>query len=308
MKPFHRGKFAELPEVPRRPHVYAAASRETVRLSSQVFGDVDIHVRTWGAGPPLLLIHGLMTSSYSWRYIAEPLSKYYRVVAPDLPGAGRSSKVLDRRYSAAHYAQWILEFVQRMGLRGARAIGNSLGGYLSMQAALKDPAVFSKLVNLHSPGVPEPRLVAMNAALSIPGLRSGLAWWIRRSPLKWAHANVHYYDESLKSLEEAHEYGDPLASKEGSRAFVNILGDVLAISELKAFVAALERLKAENKPFPVPLLLIYSRQDPMVPPSIGPRLAELLSGVKLEWLEDSSHFAHVDTPEKVLPPVLEFLR
>jgi pimeloyl-ACP methyl ester carboxylesterase len=56
------------------------------------------------------------------------------------------------------------------------------------------------------------------------------------------------------------------------------------------------------------MLLLYAREDPMVPPSVGPRLAALLPRAKFVWLDNSSHFAHVDTPELVLDHVIPFLR
>lgn len=302
MKPFQRQPFGSIPELPRKPHAYARTIGHDLELDSTVFGKTIVHYRTIGEGPPLLLIHGLMTSSYSWRYVLEPLSRHFRVIAPDLPGSGRSSKPVDRPYTGPAYATFIGELCAALGLRGTRCVGNSLGGYLCMRAALEDPGLFSRLVNLHSPGLPEPRLSALSVAMKVPGLQRGLAWWIRRDPLRWAHANVHYFDESLKSLEEASAYGEPLSTEEGSRAFVRILAEVLKPSDLQAFARTLQ-----ERGFPIPLLLIYARTDPMVPPKIGERLSRLLPGVRLEWLEDSSHFAHVDSPDRVLPLILEHL-
>ena len=56
----------------------------------------------------------------------------------------------------------------------------------------------------------------------------------------------------------------------------------------------------------MPLLHLYARRDPMVPPRFGPILAGL-TGANLVWLDEGSHFAHVDAVERFLPPVLEFL-
>jgi pimeloyl-ACP methyl ester carboxylesterase len=51
---------------------------------------------------------------------------------------------------------------------------------------------------------------------------------------------------------------------------------------------------------------MYARRDPMVPPRFGHVLAER-TGAPLVWLDDASHFAHVDAIDRFLPPVLEFL-
>jgi pimeloyl-ACP methyl ester carboxylesterase len=302
--PFERGRFEELPDRPRRPHRYFESKEKTVRLESRPFGSIEIAYREMGGGPPLLLIHGLMTSSYSWRYVMAPLAEHFRLIVPDLPGSGRSSKPLDRSYRAAAFAECIGELCAALSLRGVACVGNSLGGYLAMRAAIRDPGLFSSLVNVHSPGLPELRLSLLRIGLSIPGMKSGLAWWIRRDPLRWAHANVHYWDESLKSREEAEAYGVPLSTPEGSRAFVRILSEVLHSADVEQFASEIERLET----FPIPLLLVYARSDPMVPPRIGERLAAKIRGARLVWLDDTSHFAHVDSPDRLLPIIAEHLR
>jgi pimeloyl-ACP methyl ester carboxylesterase len=302
--PFRRGSYEALPEKPARSHDWFEIPEQRLLMRSAPFGDVEIAYRVRGSGPPLLLIHGLMTSGYSWRYVFKSLAEKYRVFVPDLPGSGSSGKPV-ARYSGTAYAAWIAELVDALGIRGCRCIGNSLGGYLSMRAVLanaEERPLFQALINLHSPGVLEARLRALSLAMKIPGMRAMFAWWVRGSPLRFAHANVHYYHEGLKSLEEARVYGEPLASVEGSRAFANILGDVLAPAELLAFAAALK----EKNSFPIPLLLLYADRDPMVPAWIGPRLHAMIPGSELQILKDTSHFAHVDTPELVLAAAQEF--
>lgn len=304
--PFRRGPFASLPERPRLPHDYFAIRGEEVSVTTPALGHVRTHVRVHGAGPPLLLVHGLMTTSYSWRYVMAPLGKRYTVYAPDLPGAGRSEGPLGPSYHPAAIAEWIGALQRSLGIRGCRVIGNSMGGYLCLRLVLADPGSIGRLVNVHSPGVAEPRLLALGAALSLPGARAILARWIRRDPLRWAHANVHYFDESLKSLEEAHEYGDPLATPNGVDAFIKYLAETMALGPVREFERALLARRAQGDAFPIPLLHLYARRDPMVPPRFGEVLAER-TGAPLRWLDDASHFMHVDATERFLPPVLEFL-
>ena len=79
-------------------------------MASAAFGRLRIHYKAYGSGPPLLLVHGLMTSSYSWRYLLDELGGRFRLVVPDLPGCGRSAKPVDRPYQPAALATWIGEF------------------------------------------------------------------------------------------------------------------------------------------------------------------------------------------------------
>lgn len=317
-RPFARMPFEQLPESPRRPHpmlglphrdVVIQLPEGSLRLRVVDVGpeDVPAHERTSASGTvhatPLLLVHGLMTSSYSFRYVVEPLVRAgYRVIVPDLPGAGASDA--PARCDVATLAQSMLTLMDALGLERASVVGNSMGGYVMMRAALDAPERFTTLVQVHGPAFPLPRLRALSVALRTPGSRALLARLVARDPERWAHRNVHYFDETLKSREEARVYGAPLKTPEGRRAFVSWLADGLDPGELQRFAT---RLEACDGRFPVPLQLLYARTDPMVPPAVGRRLGALFPSADQVWLQGSSHFAHVDTPRAFLAAVLPFL-
>ncbi|APE33576.1 hypothetical protein BOX37_05880 [Nocardia mangyaensis] len=306
LRPFQQQPFARLPELPRCPHPYFDADAHDIELDSASLGPLRVHYREYGAGEPLLLVHGLMTSSYSWRYVLDGLGAHYRLIMPDLPGNGRSAPPA-HRFSATDLGAWIGEFQAAVGIRGCRVVGNSLGGYLVMRQAVADPGAFAKVVNLHGPAFAQARLYALHAALSVPGAQDVFGWWIRRDTQRWAHQIVHYYDDTLKSREEAGEYGAPLQTVAGTRAFASYLRDVMDPRDHADFASALAQRAAQGRSFPVPLQLIYSRQDPLVSPTIGARLAELIPDAQLRWVERSSHFVQVDSPVEVVALILGFL-
>jgi pimeloyl-ACP methyl ester carboxylesterase len=305
-EPFRQGRFEDLPQRPRVPHVYEECEQLTVSVPSRDFGVMNAHVRALGDGPPLLLVHGFMTTSYSWRYALAPLSKHFRCYAPDLPGAGRSDKPLAPPYTPAALARWLIDLQRELGIYGCPVIGNSMGGYITLHGALDEPASISRLLVLHAPGIPENRLRAAKLVFKVPGTRHLLHRLVRRSPLRWVHKNVHYYDESLKSLEEAHEYGDPLSTYEGRQAFFKYLTETMNIDHMHAFGDELRAARAT--PFPIPLLLMYARRDPMVPPRFGHEYKRLIPSAELVWLDAASHFAHVDAVDAFAEPALRFLR
>jgi pimeloyl-ACP methyl ester carboxylesterase len=243
-----------------------------------------------------------MTSSYSFRYVLEPLGRSYTVIVPDLPGSGRSEPRPDRPHTAAALAALLGDLQRVLGIEGCPVIGNSMGGYLAMHLALMRRRAFSRLVVVHSPALPDLRLRALHAVLSLPGAASVLAVLVGRSPERWVHANVHYRDETLKSREEAREYGLPLSTPAGVRSFYRYLYETLAPAEMHDFCRRLRRA-----PFPLPLSLVYAREDPMVPPRVGPALHALVPAAEFHWLDRSSHFAHVDSPERLLTIIEPFL-
>jgi len=298
--PFKRLPFESIPERPRVPHELERTRGVDVIVKSRPFGEMKAHYREIGEGPPLLLVHGLMTSSYSWRYVYGAFAKKYRVIAPDLPGAGRTDKPR-ATYDAASLAEWVGEFQRAVGIEGCVAVGNSLGGFVCMMHAMREPGAFAKLVNIHSPASPDFKYRALGALLSLPGTTSLLGALVGKDGRRWTHKNVHYYDESLKSLEEAEEYALPLRSPEGLAAFRSYLKDAVAPAGFVALAKALG-----EKPFPVPLLLLYATTDPLVSPKNCEYLAKLVPAAKVVWIDKSSHFAHVDTPDAVVTAVTEF--
>jgi pimeloyl-ACP methyl ester carboxylesterase len=304
--PFRAGSYRALPDKPRVPHDFFELPTRTVTVASDPFGTVDVVLRVVGQGPPLLLVHGLMTTGYSWRYAIPRLRGSFTLYVPDLPGSGRSAKP-DATYSAPGYGTFLRELQGVLGIAGCACIGNSLGGYVALHALDQDPNTFEKLLVLHSPGVPQARLWALRAALFIPGVKAALRALVRRDPRRWAFRNVHYWDESLKSTEEAAEYGDPLATPEGAAAFVDILHDGVDPFTMNELQMKLLHDAAAGRRIGERVRLLYARQDPMVPPRVGPRLQQMLAGSTLGWLEEGSHFAHVDVPDVFAAEALAFL-
>jgi len=262
---------------------------------------VRIAVRELGAGPPLLLVHGMGTSGYSWRYLLEPLARRYRVLIPDLPGAG-SSDHPDRYLGPDVQARALIAIIDALGIRGASVIANSMGGYLAMRAALLDPAAIGRLVNLHSPGVPTFKMHALRWAMRVLPSWRILDWLIRRDPERWVHRNVHYYDESIKSREEHRVYAAPLRELAGRRTYYRQLRDTLDTKHMREFVRNLQA-----RPFPVPLLLVYAPRDPIVPAAVGDKLAALIPGARFVKLATGSHFAHVDATAHFLEAIDAFV-
>ena len=298
--PFAQGRFEDLPARPRLAHRYYDGETATVVVPSAPFGPLATHVVSYGPrdAPPLLLIHGLMTTSYSWRYMFERLGDRYRLVVPDLPGAGRSAiPAGGARYTAAALATFVGELQDALGIAGCRTVGNSLGGLVCMVAALRDPARFVRVAVIHPPATAELRLVGLHVALRVPGVAAVLQHVIRRAPQRFAHKNVHYYDESLKSLEEAHEYGDPLASAAGAGALIGYLRDALDPRALRALDRELRRRRDSAAGFGTPLMAVYAREDPTVPPADGRALEALVPDAEFHWLQRSSHFVQVDSPD-----------
>ena len=119
-------------------------------------GDLDIHVLAKGNGVPIILIHGFTSNLYTWRFNVDDLAKNFSVYALDLPGFGYSAKPDKGEfdYSIEGYADFIVSFMDAMGIRKAVLVGNSMGGGVALKTCLKYPDRVDKIVLIDSMGYP----------------------------------------------------------------------------------------------------------------------------------------------------------
>ncbi|MBA3660565.1 MAG: haloalkane dehalogenase [Gammaproteobacteria bacterium] len=95
-----------------------------------------IHYIEDGVGDPILLLHGVPTSSYIWRNIIPHLAPLGRCIAPDLIGFGRSGKP-DIEYSIFDHIKYIEEFIKVMGLKRITVIMHGWGSVIGLDYAMR---------------------------------------------------------------------------------------------------------------------------------------------------------------------------
>lgn len=105
-----------------------------------------------GEGPPLVLVHGLGGTIENWRALAPPLAARHRVVVPDLPGHGHSALLPDARDVDA-LAGAVLGIAGAEEMRGAVWVGHSLGGLVSLRAAVLQPEAVRGVVLAAAAGI-----------------------------------------------------------------------------------------------------------------------------------------------------------
>jgi pimeloyl-ACP methyl ester carboxylesterase len=128
--------MASVPQIARIP----GAEERSVTIDGVTW-------RYWcaGSGPPLLLIHGFMGYSFSWRCNVEPLSKHFSVYAMDLPGCGFSQRTEADECTLPGDAEGVLRFMETLGIEDADVVGSSRGGGLSLVMT----AIASRTNRLH---------------------------------------------------------------------------------------------------------------------------------------------------------------
>lgn len=106
---------------------------------------VEIAYMDEGQGPVLLMIHGLGSYGPAWKKNMEVLKSSYRCIAVDLPGYGHSSKG-DYPIDMKYFARQLQVFLQQLGIEKATWVGHSMGGQISITAALYYPQAVERLI------------------------------------------------------------------------------------------------------------------------------------------------------------------
>ena len=131
----------------------------TVTHHQTVANGIRYHYQEAGAGPLVVLLHGVPDLGHSWRHQLPALAAAgFRAVAPDLRGCG-GSEVLPRieDYSLLRHAADVAALIKELGAREAVLVGHDWGANLTWTVSLLFPTLVRAIVALSIPYYPEPR-------------------------------------------------------------------------------------------------------------------------------------------------------
>jgi abhydrolase domain-containing protein 6 len=136
------------------------------RRKSVQLGDHRIAYSEGGKGEPVVLIHGFGASSDNWNRMAGRLTKKYRVIAPDMPGWGQSTRIDSTSYAYPQQVERLHEFLGALGLRRVHLVGHSMGGFISSAYAARYPeeVITLGLIAPHGVAEPQPGELALSVA------------------------------------------------------------------------------------------------------------------------------------------------
>ncbi len=258
-----------------------------------VVDGIRLHVTEAGEGPALLLLHGLSATQHNWEHTIPAFADRWRVVAPDLPGHGRSAKP-DAPYTIDFYAGVIRSLGHALGLREAVVIGNSLGGQIAVELGLMYPTWTRALV-LAAPagGFPLPLRAlgwAIGAAAGPRVLRAALPRSLDRC----------FYDRSAPGYETRRR----------------LLAERLADDDFPDFARAVSRslagaLAAGNQPLhrlTQPTLLVWGQEDRLMALAGSRRLMREVPQARLAVLQRCGHLPMLEHASQFNQIVADFLR
>lgn len=286
-------RFAGLPDYPFQP-----------RYDSIADGSLRVHYLDEGPpdAPAVLMMHGQPSWSYLYRRMIPPVAGAgFRVLAPDLPGFGRSDKPADQdAYTYENHVAWMLEWLDRRALGDVVLFCQDWGGLIGLRLVAARPELFAGVVAGNT-GLPEGR-----------GMSPTFATWLQFSQtVPELPVGGVLQGGTARTLSDAEvaAYDAPFPDesyKAGARAFprlVPLTPEHASVAENKAAWEVLER-------FDRPFVTCFSDGDPIT--AGGERVfRERVPGARGQphrTIRGGGHFLQEDAPEELAQAVLELRR
>ena len=245
-----------------------------------------------GHGRPLLMLHGFAADYFSWPRMARHLGDDYRVIAPDLPGFGESSRIETASYDISHQADRIRGFLDALGVQRVDIIGNSMGGWIAAAFAARYPDRVRTLTLIDTGGITAP-----HPSPFMEAVKEG------KNPLI-AHSREQF--NKLLKLVFYHQpfIPGPLKGYFAREAVKHASFNEKVFKDLSDHYLALEPLLPKLK---MPTLVIWGRHDQILDPSSVQVLRAGLPDATVHWL-DTGHVPMLEQPQATAKVLNGFLQ
>lgn len=244
----------------------------------------------------ILLIHGFLSSTFSWRFLFPLLSPYFTVYAVDLPGFGRSDKGRHYPYTLTAYAKSIHNFIQAEGIQTLTLMAHSMGGQVALRLAKLAPENVDRLVLIASSGYLPAAKRWHKLLLRLPFSYSIVPRLITKKRVDQQLNAVYYNLKNIDIAETYEGYLTPLRDP----AFPRALFKFARSRESDLSSDMLQQIEQ-------PTLLIWGRYDRIIPLRIGERLLQDLPDARLEVIEEAGHVPMEEKPLDVMHRIAPFL-
>ncbi len=256
-----------------------------------------------GDGPPVVLVHGFPASSWQWRDFLPLLATRFRVVAPDLPGAGGSRPVTAERLDVSTRAGAVRELLAHLGVRAAAVVAHGSGGAVARSLLVDDAAPrVDALVLVGADMIgeaPAAGVSLVRAAVDATPTRDRAAA-ARKVVREVIERGALVHDRLPRQVLDS--YADPYAHGDGPEWLARVAEGLAADPGVgDEELDALARVE-------VPVLILWGEDDPLVPASVGERLNEAMPSSTLGLLPGCGHFLVEEAADTIAPMISEYLR
>jgi pimeloyl-ACP methyl ester carboxylesterase len=273
---------------------------------------IRLHYVTQGEGDLVLLLHGFPEFWYSWRYQIPALSRYFKVVVPDLRGYNESDKPA-HGYDLDTLTADIQGLIGSLGYKRAHIVGHDWGGAIAWHLAQKFPQLLDRLAILNAP---HPQRFLQELSTNLDQLRRSwyiLAFQIPGLPEWLIQQNMR---EFVKNIFQG------LAIRKGAFSTADTEVYRTALEKPGALVAALnyyrQMLSPQSwwhhwgrspEPITVPTLVLWGEDDAFLSHSLTEGLDQLIQApFQLKLVPHCGHWIQQEVPQTVNRELLSFLR
>lgn len=256
-----------------------------------------------GQGPVLVLVHGLGSSAtLDWGQVIKPLSRNYRVIAVDNIGFGLSARP-NIIYSAQTFADFLGELLKQLGIRHFNLAGESLGGYIAAAYTASAVTAGSSLPQVD-------RLVIVDGAIPTLTWPSSVG---RVGSLGPVPPDWKMHQAQLQSfLFATPGYATDDYAKDSWKLMMSY--DQSAVANGRAFlaenpeaIAADAAMRSRLKTIDCPTLIIWGKEDVLVPVANATYLASQIKGAHIEVVPGTGHAPAMERPARFLQLIGEFI-
>jgi pimeloyl-ACP methyl ester carboxylesterase len=253
-----------------------------------------------GEGEPIVFVHGLAGCWQNWLENLPHFGRTHRAIALDLPGFGESP-MPSWPIEMPAYGRLIHDFCEKLGIdRAAALVGNSMGGFVSTEAVIEQPARFERLVLVSAAGISfaeaEGRRIEAQVRLFeaiVPFLAGRRrAWLARPNGRKFAFGNIFRYPNRVRP-ELLAEQMDPGLSSPGFADAIRAIGGY----DTRHRLPEIE----------IPTLVVWGMHDRIVPVEAAIGYHRLIPGSRLELFERTGHVPQMERPARFNQLLEEFL-
>lgn len=281
------------PNTPRWTHFEKLASENA---------KINLYYEAYGRGDPILFIHGWGLNTNMWSHLVSPLAQHHRVILIDLKGFGESPKPADGNYSAYDQARLVSQFIRTRGLKDLTIVGHSFGGSVALITSLYlaevAPDVQNILILIDSMSYEQP-LPSFVRILATPALGRLVVSLIPKTVQVRSMMKLAYYDDVQITDGVVEQYAEPFREPGAEHATLTTARQLIPpdLGELSERYATIQ----------LPTLLIWGREDKIVPLYIGQQLAFSLPHSELVVLDQCGHVPPEEKPMETVNAILRFL-
>lgn len=243
-------------------------------------------------GLPVVLVHAFPLAHRMWEPQLAALSNGFRLVAYDLRGFGES-EVGDGQYTMELLVDDLLAVLDGLAIERAVVCGLSMGGYIVLRAAEREPARLRGLVLCDTRSEADTDEGKLRRAAAVRKVkREGVAAFAAElTPLVLGPTTRRERPEVEARVRKMIEANSPLG----------ICGAQLAMAARTDTTAALPGIG-------VPALVLVGEEDPLTPPSASEAMRRRIPGAEMAAIPGAGHLSNLENPEAFNRHLLEFLR